>query len=152
AMGHTIDLPLRHPIPGLAFRHYRGPDDLPAMASVANASCAADSIEVIRTVPDMERDYAGLFHCDPYQDMVLAEIHGELVGYARCWWWEEVSGALLLGQWGFLAPRWRRLGIGRAMLDWIESRQREIASQRDGDAERFLQVLVTEHQIGLTAL
>lgn len=152
AMTESIVMPAAPSIPGLTFRSYRGPRDLPAMVSVANASCAADGIEVIRTVADMEKDYEGLFHCDPFRDIVLVEVLGELVGYARCWWWEEVSGALLLGQWGFVAPRWRRLGIGRAMVAWIESRQREIASAHGSKAEGLFQVLVTEHQVGLAAM
>jgi GNAT superfamily N-acetyltransferase len=34
-----------------------------------------------------------------------------------------------LGQVGFVAPGWRRRGIGKAMLAWLEQRQRAIAQQ-----------------------
>lgn len=57
---------------GLALRHYRGPQDHPAMVWVYQAAHDADGLEGVTLV-----------NCDPERDIVLAEVDGELIAYAR---------------------------------------------------------------------
>ncbi|MEI2689269.1 MAG: GNAT family N-acetyltransferase [Anaerolineae bacterium] len=139
-------------IPGLAFRRFRGPDDYPKMAAAILASAEADKIERADTAEDIARAYAHLSNCDPYRDMIFVEVDAEVIGYSRCFWWEETNGPRIYSFAGFLAPAWRRKGIGRAMLRWLEQRQYEIAAQHSTDQPALFQAYTEEHQVGLATL
>lgn len=150
--GHDL---IEWPLPsvaGLRLRHYRGEGDLPAMVAVANASDAADGIRSGRTLEGTVAAYRSLGHCDPFADMVLAQVGESLVGYARGWWRDEVGGAVLHIQTGFVDPAWRRRGIGRTLLGWLEARQRAIASGLAPKAPQLFNVYVTEGERGRAAL
>ncbi|NML44115.1 GNAT family N-acetyltransferase [Ramlibacter sp. G-1-2-2] len=113
---------------GLRLRPFAGAEDFPRMVVAANACFAADGLDIIRTVEDMARDYAALRDSDPARDVVMAERGGELVGYARSMHWTQPDGVMLFGQLGFVPPAQRRSGIGRALLAWLEQRQRTVAA------------------------
>ena len=122
-----ILLPEAPDIPGLAFRHFRGESDYPRMVAAITASTEADKNERADTVEDIGNAYSHLTNCDPYQDMIFPEVNGEVIGYSRGWWQEEPNdGPYLYTLVGFLVPRWRRRGIGRVMLHWMENRLRTI--------------------------
>ncbi|HEX7890482.1 MAG TPA: GNAT family N-acetyltransferase [Ramlibacter sp.] len=114
-------------VPGLRLRPFAGDADFPLMARVANASFAADGQHSVRRPEDMRRDYAAFTSWDPSRDIRMAEIDGELVGYARTWDWTADDGAFVQGQLAFVHPDWRRRGVGTVLLQWLERRQREIA-------------------------
>lgn len=139
-------------IPGLAFRRFRGPGDYPAMAAAIQASADADKVERADTAEDIANAYAHLSNCDPYQDMVFAEVNGEVIGYSRAFWWEESNGPRIYGFVGFLVPAWRRKGIGRAMLRWMEQRLRQVAAGHPAGRPAFFQGFAEEHEVGLAAL
>jgi mycothiol synthase len=140
------------PIDSLVFRHYGGLHELPAMVAVANASDAVDGLAHGRTLESMTRAYAALPNCNPFADVVLAEVDGVLVGYARGWWKREAGGAVMHLQVGVVRPAWRRRGIGGAMLAWLESRQRAIAAQFPADMPQLFNVYVTQGETGRAAL
>ena len=48
-MSNLIDIPHSPALPGLVFRHFRGPGDYPAMVRVANERAAADGDAVSYT-------------------------------------------------------------------------------------------------------
>lgn len=139
-------------IPGFRFRHFNGISDLRAMAEVANASDAVDGLPNVRTPESMAESYASLLNCDPYTDLILAEVNGKLAGYARGWWKEEVGGAVLHIQMGVVGPTWRRRGIGRAMLNWLESRQRIVGRRFPVHTRQLFNVYVTEAEVARAAL
>jgi mycothiol synthase len=115
-------------VPGLRFRHYRGERDLPGMVRVLRAARAADGLEEVTTLEKIQLDYATLVNCDPSRDIVLAEVDGELVAYARVYWTDLVDGGRSYENFGFVHPDWRRRGIGGAMHRHNEERLREIAA------------------------
>jgi GNAT superfamily N-acetyltransferase len=139
-------------IPGLRFRHFRGPGDYPLMVDAIAASADADQVERVTTVEDIASSYAHLTNCDPDQDMIFAEMNGGVIGYSRGWWFEEDQGPRLYGFVGFLVPAWRRKGIGRVMLRWMENRLRLVASGHPADRENFFQAFVTQFETGLSAM
>jgi len=120
------------PIDGLRFRHYAGPEDHPEMLLVYNAAHEADGVDDISTLEQLGLNYATLVNCDPQRDILLAEVDGEVVAYARVFWTDLVEGGRSYENFGFLHPQWRRRGIGGAMHRRNEARLREIADEHPG--------------------
>lgn len=120
-----VDAP---PIPGLTFRGFRGPEDYPAMVAVIQGSKEADQVERTTTIEDITRDYAHLVNCDPYRDMLFAEVGGKVIGYGRVYWYALSDGTYSYRHFASLLPAWRGLGIRRTMLRHNEQRLREIAA------------------------
>ena len=145
-------LPNAPAIPGLCFRPFRGASDYPHMVDVIAASAEIDRIERADTIEDLKNSYAHLTHSDPYCDMIFAEIAGEVIGYARGWWQEEPSTGRMYEFTGFLAPAWRRKGIGQTMLTWMEGRLREVAAAHPLNQPKFFQVWTSQFQEGKTIL
>ncbi|NLG98660.1 MAG: GNAT family N-acetyltransferase [Chloroflexi bacterium] len=140
-------------IDGLRFRKFRGESDYPLMLETINASKTADHDERHDTLEDIRHNYSHLSNCDPYQDMLIAEINGQFAAYTRVSWWEEANtGRRLYTSVGFVRPEWRRKGLGRAMLHYNENRLREIAAAHPPEVEKAFQVFTTHGQVGLRAL
>jgi mycothiol synthase len=119
---------------GLGIRNYRGEEDLSAMLRVYTAVHEADGIEEVTTLDDLRRTYATLVNCDPDRDILLAEVDGEVVAYARVFWQELVEGGRSYEAFGFVHPAWRRRGIGAKLHRLNEARLLEIAAEH-GDIE-----------------
>jgi mycothiol synthase len=128
----SLDLPAAPPIPGLTFRRYRGEADHPAMLRVYSAAHEADGLEEVSTLEQFTLNYATLVNCEPDRDILLAEVDGELVAYARVFWQDLVEGGRSYECFGFVHPDWRRRGIGAAMLRHNEALGREIAAGHPG--------------------
>ena len=120
-----IETPTR--TPGLVVRGYRGEEDLPAMLRVYNAAHEADGLEEVTTLDDIRRNYATLVNCDPGRDVLVAEVDGEVVAYARVFWQAMIEGGRTYENFGFVHPAWRRRGIGGELHRRNEERLREIA-------------------------
>jgi len=139
-------------VPGLRLRHYRGEDDLPAMLGVYTAAHAADGIEEVTTLEQLKLNYSTLVNCDPARDIVLAEVEGSLVAYARVFWTDLVEGGRSYENFGFVHPDWRRRGIGSAMLRHNEDRLRQIAAEHAGVAPTWFGSEGPDTDAGNTAL
>jgi GNAT superfamily N-acetyltransferase len=139
-------------IPGLTFRGFRGEEDYPAMLAVIDGSKEADNIERTDTLEDMARVYRHLTNCDPSQDMIFAEMNGNVLGYGRVWWVQTAEGQWLYQHFAFLLPEWRGKGIRRAMLRHNERRLREIAAGHPGDGTRLLESWAEDNETHWEAL
>ncbi len=122
------------------------------MVACADASFAADQTGFFRTVADVARDYASFTTCVPRQDVCIAEIGAEIAGYVRSWHWAQADGLQLYGQFGVVAPQWRRLGIGAALHFWLESRQREVAAAHRNAQRHAHHAFVTAGETARAAL
>jgi mycothiol synthase len=142
-----IDLKNPPAISGLGFRHFQGDSDYAQIAAVLTASEAADNVDRNVSADDIANAYQHLNNCDPYKDIVVAEVFGKIVGYARGWWENDISSGWIYHHNGFLAPEWRRKGIGHALLLWIESHLSELANFHHGTT-RYFQTNVTQFQEG----
>ncbi len=149
---NMINLDNAPAVKGLSFRHFEGERDYPKMIKVIEASVDADKLERANTVEELANNYAHLSNSDVYQDMIFAEIDGEVIGYARGWWQDETNGPLGYGILGFLAPIWRRKRIGGRMLQWAEDRLKEVASSHAPEREKCFQTYANETQVGLIAM
>jgi mycothiol synthase len=116
-------------LPGLIWRGFQGEVDFPKMLAVIHGCKEADGIERAEKMEDMINNYAHLHHSDPYNDMLFAEVNGQVVGYSRVWWESEGSGQWIGFQLGNVLPQWRKKGIGSVLLNFNEARLREIASE-----------------------
>ncbi len=116
-------------IPGLSFRGFRGEEDFPAMLRVIRLCGEVDELERSENLEDVVNTYTHLVNCDPYKDMLFAEVNAEVVGYCRVWWAVEGSGQWIGFSFGNVLPAWRGKGIGSALLDFIEARLAQIASE-----------------------
>ncbi len=115
-------------IPGLSFRGFHGEEDYPKMLKVIHGSKEADGLERAENLEDIVNTYTHLVHCDPYQDMLFAEVNGEVVGYSRVWWALEGSGQWIGFQFGNVLPGWRKKGIGSTLLRFNEDRHHQTAT------------------------
>jgi ribosomal protein S18 acetylase RimI-like enzyme len=148
----TLELVDAPPIPGLVFRRYRGPEEHPAMLRVHEAAKDADGIDQVSTLEQFDLNYATLVNCDPLRDIVLAEVGGELVAYARVFWTDQVDGSRSYENFGFVHPDWRRRGIGWALHWNNEERLREIAAGHPDVASKWLSSEGMDEAVGNAAL
>ena len=154
----AIQLPDAPRIRGLRFRHFRGGDDFRHMATITRASAEVDGTERADTPEELEKFFAHLTNCDPYKDLIFAEVdpgdgrEPEVIGYSRGTWRVEGTGEYRYMFFGRILPQWRRQGIGGAMLRWTEGRLREIAGSHPPEVEKFFLSLVAEGETGLAAM
>lgn len=135
------------PVSGLQFRHFQGKSDHAQIALVITASEKADHLERNVSEDDIAHAYQHLHNCDPFKDMIVAEVFGKIVGYARGWWEDGINSERIYHHSGFLIPEWRRKGIGQTMLLWMESRLAELANFHHSNT-RYFQINVTQFQEG----
>ena len=152
AEGSAIQLPDAPDVPGLSFRRYRGEADHPAMVAVLNAANEADRLDEHRTVEQMTADYRQLSNCNPYRDVLIAEVAGQMVAYGRVYWADDTGGGRIYESFCFVDPRFRQRGIGLAMLHHNQRRLRRIASAHQGIEPRRLSSGAADSQVGALAL
>lgn len=130
----------------LNFRHFRGESDYSNIAEVLIASEGADQTKRNVTTEDIGNAYQQLRNCDPYSDIIIVEVAGEMIGYSRGWWRDESPTGRFYEHNGFLVPKWRRKGIGQTMLLWMENRLHDIAATHPRKDAKFFQVGVSQFQ------
>jgi ribosomal protein S18 acetylase RimI-like enzyme len=135
-------------IEGLSFRGFRGEVDYPAMVTILDSSDVFDQIKQVNSVEDTRRKYSHLTNCDPFKDMLFAEMGDKPIAYCRVYWRQQPDKDRIYWHFGTLLPEWRRKGIGRVMVRWCESRLRKIASEHPQYGERYLQTYGAETQVG----
>ncbi len=133
-------------IAGLRFRRFRGAEDFPSILSVMDDCIDIDKLERVPTLEDLASYYDRLENCDPRQDMIFAEIHGQVIGYLRGYWWKDLDLGLRYAHIGIVVPKWRRKGIGTAMLNWVERRLHEISTAHPPDLAKHFQTTAFEFQ------
>lgn len=148
----TLDLADAPGTPGLAFRRYTGAGEHAAMRRVYNAAHEADGLEDVSSVEQFDLNYSTLVNCDPARDIILAEVNGELVAYARVFWADQVGGGRSYENFGFVHPEWRRRGIGGALHRLNEERLGEIAAGHPDIAPKWLSSEAMDSAAGNVAL
>ena len=122
------------------------------MAALISACKVVDGVERSTSVDDIARNYRHLENCDPQNDMLFAEVNGQLIAYGRIWWDDLLDGNRLYHPFGFLHPAWRGKGIGNALWEAAELRAREITTGHPQEKPKFLQVEAFESEKALVAL
>lgn len=147
--GHYSNIPVSDApmIPGLTFRRFQGASDYHSILSVIEGSKEADQVEITATIEDVARAYDHLVNCNPYEDMIFAEIRNTVIGYARVWWQEEPGGLLSYFVFVPLLPEWRGKGIRRALLRYGENRLKEIASHHAVGGPNFFEARAEDTEV-----
>ena len=148
----SIDIADVPAIPGLVFRRFRGPQEYPLMAGVINSANMVDGVEEVEGVEEVANLYDQLTNCDPYTDMLFAEIDGEMVSFSRVWWRIDGEGNRVYWHLAYLKPPWRRRGIGRVLLHWNERRLQQIAVDHDSSTPAYFQAFIQDTALGANAL
>ncbi|HEY42780.1 MAG TPA: GNAT family N-acetyltransferase [Anaerolineae bacterium] len=148
----NVHLPDTPSIPGLTFRTFQGEVDYPDMLAVIEGTKDVDGIERTDTLDDFKRAYEYLRNCNPYQDILIAEVDGQIIGYNRVFWDKLDDGTRTYNLFGFLLPKWRRRGIGRAMLHHAERRLRQIAADHADDGSKFFRSWAADTELGTVKL
>ncbi|MBU0491588.1 MAG: GNAT family N-acetyltransferase [Chloroflexi bacterium] len=140
----SIALPEAPAIPGLVWRRFRGAADWPDIATVINASMAADRNSERITTAGLANIYAHPVHWDPQQDTLLVTVDGLLVGYAHTEWCEEDDGACPHLIHLHLVPEWRGRGLELPMQRHMERRARVAAATGPAGARHWFASMVPE--------
>jgi ribosomal protein S18 acetylase RimI-like enzyme len=139
-------------IPGITFRSFQGPSDYPAMVDVIRRCNEADQLEHVITEEDIETSYKHLTNCDPTQDMLMVEKHGEMIAYLRVEWQELSDGLRIYSQVMKLAPEATALDLGRILLEYAEKHLRNIAADHPAHIPKFFETGVNEKEADKQAL
>jgi len=148
----SLDLPEAPPIPGLSFRGFQSEADFSKMTDVIQASREVDHLDWVDDAQSLARFYAHLVNFDISRDLLLAEVEGQVIGYAFATWFAETNGNYIHKHKGFLLPAWRRRGIGRYLLRFCEERQRQVASQLPQDFAHFYESSAYDTEYAAEAL
>lgn len=133
ALSNWIDCPhlrrISSQVPGLTFRGFRGEPDIRTLSEVGHLSWKADGVEWVVTVEDMTSWLEDRSDHDHSLDLVIAEMDGEVIGFAELAWDSEEADPKYYGHSVHLLPGWRGRGIAEAMFESNEARLREVTSE-----------------------
>jgi GNAT superfamily N-acetyltransferase len=138
-------------VPGLSFRRFGGEGDLQAIVDVYDAVYEEDGLDHVLTVDRLRIEYENLPNFDPSEDVVLAEVDGEVVGYSQIRWFQEVGGPFATAHRERVRPDWRGRGIARALLEVNTYRARELASAR-ADGQWRMGTITADTEVHRTRL
>ena len=135
----------------LSWRAFRGPSDYHALAAIGQRANLADHVDSVLTVEAVANEMEHPVNFDPRADVLIAEIEGRPVA------WQQTDWALQDGQYhyklrGWVAPGWRRRGIGRELLRRGERRLRQVAASQPADVAHFLGTFCPARRVGKAAL
>jgi ribosomal protein S18 acetylase RimI-like enzyme len=116
---------------GLVLRHLRAPDDYPAMNAIANSIRTAEGTEFSTTDDQFAQFYDTLTDSDTRDDVAVAELGGEIVGYGRAAHHVELAGTAVYEVIPFVNPITTSPEIFVAMVAALEARARVIADRFD---------------------
>jgi mycothiol synthase len=145
-------------IPGVSFRRFRGASDYANILAVINGSKVADGTERADTLEEIAHAYSHLVNCDPYVDMLFAEVNGKVVGYTRVFWNRNADGEWFGFHLAFLLPEWRGKGIGSTFIQHNEARLQAIAADLirtgalEAQAVRYFDVFSEQSEVSKEAL
>jgi len=116
-------------IPGLVFRHWAGEADLRGMFEANRAARTADGEVEPVSLEAMTNRYRHLVNSDLDRDLLIVELAGAIVGYARVEWADSNDGERWYEATCLLHPDARGRGIGTAMLRWTEARRHAVRAE-----------------------
>lgn len=138
--------------PCVSWRGLRGPADYRVLANIGRRCNLADHVDDVPTVDAIANDMEHPVNFNPAEDVQIAEIHGRPVAWQKTTWRLEDGGKYVYMLSGFVAPGWRRRGLGRELLQRGERRLRQVAAGHPAGAERYFSTFTPEQRTGKVAL
>lgn len=155
------------PAADLILRRYQGEQDLPAMLEVfQTARFTGQGLDhdemALDNLNDISHKFRHLSNCDPFQDVLIAEIDRQMAAYARVNWRQlEPRGEYPRGcriyfmEW-YIRPEWRDRGLDSLFLKHCQERLRQIMDAQDSrspfDGPRLFEANATSLQPDLIRL
>ncbi len=141
----TLNVENAPAIHGLTFRRYRGTEDHPAMIELFNIIYESIDLPARETPEEFDLWFSNLRNCNPYEDVILAEVNGKLVASGRAWWAEEAdSGYYIYEIDNRTHPDWLQSGVMETVQGWLEKRARQIALSHPAEAEKLFEIWASE--------
>jgi GNAT superfamily N-acetyltransferase len=122
------------------------------MARLMNAATSANGNPEYQPEELVRNELTHVSSTDPREDVLLAFVRDELVAISRTEFDLANEGMRHYQHYGFVEPRWRRRGLGTALLPRAEARLRQIASTHDQPAPPLLTTWVDSPDLGALAL
>jgi mycothiol synthase len=142
-----VDRPTHRPF-DVRFRGFVGPADYRAMVEIYSACAPVDGLDEVLTIADLASFLENPVGFDPKRDLLLAEVHRHVVGYAWVSHRVETAGTETHMVRGYVHPSFRRRGIGSAFLDGLEARSLAWEDRPDGTRPAFLQAFAADSESG----
>lgn len=141
------------PLPGLVLRRTTLLGDVPSMLLISTAANEADGVDERTSEASLVN---WLTHpspgFNPAEDVVVAEVDGEVVGYGWTFWVDATDGGRDYVTRGHVDPAWRRRGVGTAILERNEGRLRELSAAHATERPRRLGTFADARRPGAVAL
>ena len=148
----SVDLPHAPDIPGLRFRYYEDEGDIPAMAEVAQAANQADGETEHISLDYLRTELRNPSHIGPREGLLLAFVKEQLAAFSSVEYSDTTEGDRHYNSLGNVHPRWRRRGIGAAMMAHNEMCLRELAAKQQHPGARMLVTWFQDADEGAAAL
>lgn len=120
--------------PAVELRRYAGPADLPHVLALTDASWSADGVDHGLDLASVTLAHRRTSDFDPERDVVLAVAEGVPVGFGRLRHWHGADEEWTYLVTAHVAPSWRGLGVGTALLGRLQARAGELAAAGSGPA------------------
>ena len=151
-MGYRTDLAgqpldIKPPFAAVSFRRFRGDSDYEHIARLLMATSRHDGGFRFETAERVGRGYANLYNCDPYLDMIFADVGDATVAYSRVMWEDRLDDTRSYGAYGWVDPAFRKRGIGTAMYEANERRIRHIAATHPSDVAKTIATYTSEADV-----
>src|SRR5687768_12289182 len=131
----------------IKLRPYQGDADAEVMTDIMNREWAADGVPSRESVGDVKawlRNASEMF--DAQRDVAMAELDGQVVGYADRNWVDTTDGLREYRIGGAVLPEWRHQGIGTQLLLHNEAQARELSATLPTDRPKFLGAWTSDRQ------
>ncbi len=138
-------------IPGLRFRRFSDGKDYELLAQLMTTASLADGLDFIPDAEVLRVEYENWTDFVPARDLVFAEVDGTMVASAEGTRQVRDGIAVYTTQ-CCVHPEWRRRGIGRAILRYMEAHLRSLAEAHDDPGGRALGTWISEREAGARPL
>jgi mycothiol synthase len=124
-----------------------------AMSEIVSATNRAEGVDELTTADELVNWFAHPGpHFDAANDLVLAEVDGQLVGYLYLQWVDTTDGLREYRAGGYVLPGWQRRGIGHALMSWAERHAVERLAEQPTERPVVIGSFADERRVNKIAL
>lgn len=136
----------------LEYRNYRDASDFDSISRVLNASRDADAITEARTADDLRNLFTHTKNLVVTRDIFLVETENQLVGFAWCKSWQEISGKFIHHQEIQVIPEWRDRNIEAELLQKLKQHQYAAFPEHNANTLGWFEIEIEDTRTWLVKL